>query len=252
MNARTLVLSLVVLGAGLAGRVSQAQNTDSIGNRLLASRAELKQAQSRFAAAGMSDAAARINLRLTEGDFQPGDHILLAVTAETTLTDTFVVAPDRSLHLPPPVSGDVSLRGILRSELEPHLTSFISRYVRGPVVRANPLVRLSVQGEVAHAGFYGVPANGLLSDALMAAGGTTQNANLKKLKVERAGETILEDDGVRRALASSLTLDQLGLRNGDEISIGRKRGGTMVDGLRVTALIVSTAVGIYTLSRVVK
>jgi len=250
MNARTLMVLLAVMA--LAGRSAAAQNPDSVADRLLATRAELKLAHSRLAQGGDKDAANRVSLRLSEGDFQPGDHILLNVQAESTLSDTFVVQPDRSLQLPPPTIGTVSLNGILRSELEQHLTAYISRFVRNPVVKANPLVRLSVQGEVARAGFYGVPVRGMLADALMAAGGTTHDADLKKLKIERGGETIWKDSAVRQALASNLSLDQLGLRNGDEITIGKRRGGGTIEGLRVVALIVSTSVGIYTLSRIVK
>lgn len=248
MNARTLMVLLAV--ASFAAVPAAAQNPDSVAERLLATRAELKLAQTRLAQGGDKDAASRIALRLSEGDFQPGDHILLNVQAESTLSDTFVVQPDRSLQLPPPTVGTVSLNGVLRSELEQHLTAYISRFVRNPVVKANPLVRLSVQGEVTRAGFYGVPVRAMLSDALMAAGGTTHDADLKKLKIERGGETIWKDTAVRQALASNLSLDQLGLRNGDEITIGKRRSGGTLEGLRVVALIVSTTVGVYTLTRI--
>ena len=248
MNARTLMVLLAVMA--LAGRSAAAQNPDSLADRLLATRPELKLAQTRLAQGGDKDAATRVSRRLSEGDFQPGDFILLNVQAESTLSDTFVVAPDRSLQLPPPTIGTVSLNGILRSELEDHLTTYISRFVRNPVVKASPLVRLSVQGQVTRAGFYGVPARALLSDALMAAGGTTHDADLKKLKIERGGSTIWKDSAVRQALASNLSLDQLGLRNGDEITIGKRRAGGTIEGLRVVALLVSTTVGVYTLTRI--
>jgi polysaccharide export outer membrane protein len=250
MNGRTLTTLLAAV-ALTAGRAAAQAPTDDNGARMLASRAELKRAQARLTAAGKTEDAALVNRRLTEGDFQPGDHILLIVTAESTLTDTFVVDHDRTLALPPPVAKAVSLQGVLRSELESTLTDFISRYVRSPDVRASTLVRLSIQGQVAKAGFYGVPARGLLSDALMAAGGTTHDADMKKIKIERNGETLLKDQAMRVALASNMTLDQLGLRNGDEIVIGKKGGAGTYDNLRFVALLVSTAVGIYTLSRVV-
>jgi polysaccharide export outer membrane protein len=249
MNARTLMVLLAV--AGLAARPAAAQNPDSTAERLLATRGELKQAQARLSQGGEKDRANAVARRLTEGDFQPGDQILLDVQAESTLSDTFVVNPDRTLQLPPPTIGTVSLNGILRSELEAHLTEYIARFVRNPVVKASPLVRLSVQGEVTRAGFYGVPVRAMLSDALMAAGGTTHDADLKKLKINRGGETIWKDTEVRQALASNLSLDQLGLRSGDEITIGKRRTGGTVEGLRLVALVVSTAVGLYTLSRVV-
>src|SRR5438045_2486193 len=72
--------------------------------------------------------------RLQGGDFQPGDRILLRVEGETTLTDTFLVAAGPVVPLPPPVSHDISLGGVLRSELAPYLTGQIASYVRNPVV----------------------------------------------------------------------------------------------------------------------
>lgn len=250
MNARTLtlVLAVVALSAGSAAAQAPSENPSA---RLLASRAELKRVQAQLTQAGKSEEAAEVARRLADGDFQPGDHILLTVMAESTLTDTFVVDPDRTLPLPPPVASAVSLQGVLRSELQATLTDFIARYVRSPDVRASALVRLSIQGEVARAGFYGVPARGLLADALMAAGGTTHDADMKKVKIERNGKTLMEDQAMRIALASNMTLDQLGLRNGDEIVIGKKKGTGTYENIRFVALLVSTAVGIYTLSRIV-
>lgn len=209
------------------------------GDRPLATREELETA---LRSAGASEAAVRIKSRLTEGDFRRGDRLVLMVQGEPALTDTFVVGTGAELMLPPPTTGTLSLKGVLRSELEPRVTEFVSRFRNNAIVRAQPLIRLSIQGEVARAGIYSVPADGRLADALMAAGGTTQFAKANKVSIERNGRKIWEGSSFE------MDLNELNLRDGDQIVVDSKRpGGT--DTLRLVALLVSIAGGLYGLSR---
>jgi hypothetical protein len=168
----------------------------------------------------------------------------LTVQGEQALTDTFVVGTGAELILPPPTTGSLSLKGVLRSELEPKLTEYVARFRNSPVVRAQPLLRLSIQGEVAKGGIYAVPADAQLADALMAAGGTTQFAKANEVTIERNGKPFWKGS------AFDTDLDVLGLKDGDQIVVGSKRpGGT--DTLRITALLVSIAGGLYGLSRAI-
>jgi protein involved in polysaccharide export with SLBB domain len=218
--------------------IARAQD-DKPADRPLATREELQAAMQR---AGGSELAMRIKTRLSEGDFRRGDRIALMVQGEPTLTDTFVVGAGSDLMLPPPTVGSVSLKGVLRSELEPKMSEYVGRFRTNAIVRAQPLLRLSIQGEVAKAGIYAVPADGQLADALMAAGGTTQFAKANRVTVERNGQPIWQGSSF------DTDLDAMGLRDGDQIVVDSKRpGGT--DALRMTALLVSIAGGLYGLSR---
>ncbi|MFN2571129.1 MAG: polysaccharide biosynthesis/export family protein [Gemmatimonadales bacterium] len=233
------VLGMLVLVAATPS-VAQAQD-DKVADRPLATRQELESAMER---ANGSQLAVRIRSRLAEGDFRRGDRIALMVQGEQTLTDTFTVGTGADLMLPPPTTGTLSLKGVLRSELEPKLVEYVSRFKTNAVVRAQPLIRLSIQGEVAKGGIYAVPADGQVADALMAAGGTTQFAKANNVTIERNGKAIWKGS------AFDTDLDAIGLQDGDQITVGSKRpGGT--DTLRITALIVSIAGGLYGLSRAV-
>jgi protein involved in polysaccharide export with SLBB domain len=208
-------------------------------DRPLATRQELQVALQK---AGASEEGARIKGRLTEGDFHRGDRIALMVQGEQALTDTFTVGSGADLMLPPPTVGSLSLKGVLRSEVETKLTEYVKRFKANAVVRATPLIRLSIQGEVAKPGVYSVPADGRLADALMAAGGTTQYAKANKASVERNGRRMWEGSSFET------DLDALQVKDGDQIVVGSKRpGGT--DNLRIAALLVSIAGGLYGLSR---
>jgi protein involved in polysaccharide export with SLBB domain len=184
--------------------------------------------------------AATIRDRLTNGDFEPGDRIVVYVANQPALSDTFEVRQGQLIHLPN--LGDVSLHGVLRSELQPHIYAEISRYVRDPVVRTGSLLRVSVLGEVQHAGFYAMPADLLLSDAIMRAGGLGGNSDVSRTEIKRGGEIIVPMGGVQAAVRDGETLDQLNLRDGDAIVVGEKHHG---NGLIILS-VVATVVGIAT------
>ncbi len=196
----------------------------------------------------LARAAAAIRMRLGEGDFQVGDRLLLVVEGEKELTDTFTVGPGRLLTLP--LVGDVPLGGVLRSELQAHLTRRLAQNLRDPEVRARAFVRLSIQGAVARPGYYAVPAEALLSDALMAAGGPQQEANLKQLRIERAGQPLLQGPELEQVMAQGWTIDEAGLVAGDQYVVPRRRGASVGEVLRFGGFVLTIPVTIYALTRI--
>jgi protein involved in polysaccharide export with SLBB domain len=162
-------------------------------------------------------AAQRIRQRLTEGDFQPGHRILLAVYGDTTLTDTFTVRADRKLLLPnlPPVS----LGGVLDSELQAFLTKELSTYVKNPNVRAQGLLRVSILGSVGEPGFYSFPMDFAIGDAIMEAGGPAGQAEMDGVIIRRGGTVAVDKKGMQEAIRLGLTLNDIGVRPGDEVFI---------------------------------
>ena len=154
--------------------------------------------------------------------FQVGDRILLSVEGDSLLSDTFTVVAGPAVRLP--VIGEISLEGVARPEIEAHLTRALGRYLKGPVVHARALIRLSILGEVARPGFYAVPSDVVLADALMVAGGPTQTARADKLRIERSGTRLWSGARLQEAIARGATVDELGLRGGDRIVVpGRGR-----------------------------
>jgi polysaccharide export outer membrane protein len=165
--------------------------------------------------------AATIRQRLEEGDLRVGDRVLLLVEGHTQLSDTFNVVAGRKLVLPD--IGDVPLAGVLRSELQEHLTAQLGRFVRNPTVRVRSLIRLEVLGLVAAPGFYAIPSDVLVTDALMLAGGPAPDADIDRVRLQRGREVLWEGDRLRAAVIEGRTLDQLGVRAGDGIFVPEKR-----------------------------
>ncbi len=117
---------------------------------------------------------------------------------------------------------DIPLAGVLRSEIQEYLTKQIGKYVRDPQIRAQALIRISVFGEVGKTGYYQMPADAFASDAIMLAGGPKTDVAPSRTVVKRAGREIVSRDVFQGAVQGGLTLDQLNLQAGDEISVGGK------------------------------
>lgn len=188
-----------------------------------------------------------IQARLTLGDFQVGDRILLSVDNQPALSDTFLV--DQGPVLTLATIGDVPLRGVLRSELKTHLTQYLGRFLRDPIVRARGLVRISIMGAVGRPGFYALPGEVILTDAIMAAGGPAGNANIDAIRVERGDSRVWEGDRLQQAMIEGRTLDQLNVRAGDRILIPQGSGGAQ-SMLRTLTLLLSIPATIFALTRI--
>ena len=164
---------------------------------------------------------AAIRERLREGDFRPGDRIVVAVAGDSAWTDTLTVLSGTTLSvLSFPQD---SLRGVLRSELQSHLSTWFTRFYKNATVTATPLIQFGILGEVNRPGYYRLPINIAVADAIMAAGGPTQRADMPGTVVRRRSRQVLSKAAMRDAIAAGLTLDQLGLAAGDELVVGAKK-----------------------------
>lgn len=170
-----------------------------------------------------SSDAELIRERLERGDFRVGDQVFLRVEGEPDLPESVPVEPGPSIELP--VYGRISLAGVLRSELQDHLTRELGRYINNPVVRTESRVRISIQGSVGSPGFYTVPPEMLLSEAIMQAGGPSSASDLDGMRIERSGQRIWSGDELRDVLAEGRTLDQMNLRAGDQIVVPERQRG---------------------------
>ncbi|MBI4502664.1 MAG: SLBB domain-containing protein [Gemmatimonadetes bacterium] len=176
--------------------------------------------------------------------FQVGDRILLKIEGDSTLSDTFSVVAGPAIDLP--VIGLVPLGSTKRADVQPYLTEKLSHYLREPIVRAKALVRISIEGEVTRPGFYAVPMDYVLGDALMAAGGLTPSAKVGDLKINRGGKDLLQGKTFEYAVAHE-TIDQLGLRAGDRILIPRR--ADTESRVRTLSILLGIPVAIFTITR---
>jgi protein involved in polysaccharide export with SLBB domain len=191
---------------------------DSLARRL--EQSAQSPAYSEVLRAEAAEEANTLRTRLRDGDFQPGDIIVMAVQGEVALSDTFTVEAGPALQLP--TIGRLSLERVLRSELDAHLARELARYIRQPEVQAQTLIRISVTGEVTRPGFYAVPTRLLVTDVFVLAGQVTANADLNKIRIERGNRVLWDTESLATEIVGGRTLDQLGVSAGDRMILGRR------------------------------
>lgn len=237
--------ALLIVGAGLS---AAAQGYETM--QPMATRAELTALADRLSRGTESDRnkASVLRTRLREGDFHPGDRIGLVIDGAVTQSDTIPVVAGSKILLKD--IGEVSLAGVLRSELQGHLTKELGRYIKEVRVRATPLVRLSVLGPVGKPGFFYMPSDIPLSETIMRAGGPSGSADLNKTVIKRNSAELYDSRNTRTALNEGLTLDQLSLRDGDSIEVGEKSENRWTKIASVIGVVSSLLVALtYGLSR---
>lgn len=187
--------------------------------------------------------AATIRARLRDGDFDVGDRVFLSIRADSMVNDTVVVRAGRIIRLPN--LPDITLQGVLRSELQDYLTTQLARYIKRPEVQTTSLVRVAVMGAVSKPGFYQLPADIALADAIMIAGGPTTNADVDRTQVKRGDDVVYSSTLLGQEVAKGATLDQLNIRPGDQILIGERHKtnwGLIASIVGITTGLVSTVV----------
>lgn len=274
MPMKVLYAAVIAAGCLLAVSPVAAQGATELAGAVHATRGQLEvdlkgfeQVATSVVAAEPQRAQARLQIaalraRLEQGDFHAGDRIAIKVDRdpqqqpasatssvrplEQQLSDTFTVGSGQEVSLP--VVGAVSMRGVLRAELKAHLTNAVARFIHDPVLHARPLIRLSVQGAVARPGYYTLPIDAALSDALMAAGGPARGAKIGRLRIERDGKSVWTGGPLQRAIAEGRTIGEMSLLAGDQFTLPENRPA-VERALRIVGLTLAIPVAIYTISR---
>lgn len=217
------------LGARSAPTVFTAYTPDATRAQLTSRRDSL----ARFDTNGDAGRARRdeineIQRRLVTGDFRAGDRFLIqdlllarATDRSGAVGDTVVVrdgvaGPVFSLN----TWADASLRGVLRAELPATVENYERTYVRDPRLRVMPLTRVSITGGVPRPGYYTVDPDRQLTDALTLAGGPgASNQKKGRISILRGSKQMYDTKAVQTAIREGRTLDDLGIRSGDEVRV---------------------------------
>jgi len=187
----------------------------------------------------------RLAAQIPDDTVQVGDRILLRVEGEQQFTDTFTVTPGPALVLP--AIGEVALKDVRRAQVEPYLARELARFLKQPVVRARVLVRLAVLGEVERPGYYAVPADAVLTQAIMTAGGPTREAKYTQMRIERDRVPVWSGEALQESITRGLTVDQMKLRSGDRIVVPRRHSAAVT--AQVLGVLLTIPAVIYGVTR---
>jgi hypothetical protein len=203
----------LVLGALLLVGPAGAQSVAQAGETRATLTAQARTADS----LGRHEDAFRIRTRLRDGDFEVGDVVLVQFDGGALVkNDSLTVQEGKVIRLAEPL-GDLSLAGVLRSEVSDLIRTRVDRLYKNEVVHVTPLLRLSASGALR--GFYRFRPDIPLGDALMRMGANGQGADISNIEIKRGSQTVWGNADVQAALTAGMTLAQLQLEPGDEVAV---------------------------------
>lgn len=150
----------------------------------------------------------------------PGDVLEISVYGRPELTATVVILPEGRVLLP--LVGAVTAAGLTVEALAQNLTRAYAAYIKNPrvsiVLRALRTVTVSVIGLVKSPGVYRLGPNATILDALAAAGGVLEMADLTAVQVLRTGQSAVTID-LTPAMRGEAVATSLLLSGGETIII---------------------------------
>ena len=145
-----------------------------------------------------------------------GDAVRITVWRQPELSGEFIVAADGSLTHP--LYRTVRVTGVPMSTIEQRVQAFLARFAENPQFVVEPLLRVTVGGEVARPNLYNLRPETSIAQAVALAGGANERGRADQVHLLRGGTrrvldlTNPESEGAR-----------LPIRSGDEIIVARRR-----------------------------
>lgn len=166
------------------------------------------------------------------GALRPGDVLKIVVFRDKELSNEYPI--DARGYVQIPGLGVIKAAGLDPTEVTDRLKlALIERGFARPEISVQPLIRVSVLGEVRSPNVYPVDPGTSLLQLLTVAGGPTDRARLQDTRVIRDGRAfkIDMDRGLRGSPAGRIVL-----YSNDVVVVGRKKGFTSENlGLTLTA-----------------
>ena len=167
-------------------------------------------------------AATQAGVERSVGVLRPGDALKIAVWREKELSGEYLIDARGLVQIPG--LGDIVVAGLTPMEAKDRLSEqLVRRGIVSPEISVQPVIRVSVLGEVRNPGLLSVEPGTNLIHLLTLAGGPTERANMKAVRVIRAGRPYEVD--LQSALSGS-SAGRVVLFSNDVVFLDRKRGLT--------------------------
>jgi polysaccharide export outer membrane protein len=106
------------------------------------------------------------------------------------------------------------------AQIREEIRAGLAQIFNEPFVTVTPQFNIAVLGEVRSPGLYPVDPTLTVLDIVAKAGGPNPNGNINKIQLLRGGQTL--DLRFERDRVGGLTLQEVGLRSGDQIMVARR------------------------------
>ena len=172
---------------------------------------------------------------------RPGDVLQIVVWGQEEYSGSFKV--DETGRIPYPVIGAIDTRGKTMAQIRNEIRAALSQIFNAPFVTVTPQFNIAVLGEVRNPGLFSVDPTQTVLDIVAMAGGPNSNGNINKIRLLRGGQTL--DLRLERDRVGGLTLQEVGLRSGDQIMVARR--GFTGDDLRMLLSILQLGLSVVIL-----
>jgi len=175
-----------------------------------------------FGSSALAGAAeAQTSVQSEQAVLTPGDSVRITVWRKPEFSGDFVIAPDGSVSHP--LYRAVRVGGVPLATAEANVRRFLSGLEENPQFVMEPLVRVSVSGEVTRPVVMAIRPETSILEALARAGGTTQFGARNRIRVLRLTPGGQQQTLTLNLQSSSSTDGLLPVRSGDQIVVDRKR-----------------------------
>ncbi len=183
-------------------------------------------------------AAPRDTVTRSVGVLRPGDALKIAVWREKELSGEYLIDARGLVQIPG--LGDIVVAGLTPMEVKARLSEqLVRRGIVSPEISVQPVIRVSVLGEVRSPGLLSVEPGTNLIHLITLAGGPTERANMNAVRVIRAGRPYEVD--LQSALSGG-SAGRVVLFSNDVVFLDRKRGltrETLTFGINVLTAVLS-------------
>lgn len=149
-----------------------------------------------------------------EAVVRPGDQLVLRVSREPEMTNTYPVDHAGVVRLPRLGAVEVGGRPVLA--VEDSLREGLAVYLRNPAVEVTVLRRVGLQGAVRAPNIYMVDVNTTLRELIAMAGGVTEAGNPADIVIVRGEERLLVPGGTDARFTAAQLL------SGDQVFVGER------------------------------
>ncbi|MFQ5753701.1 MAG: polysaccharide biosynthesis/export family protein [bacterium] len=186
--------------------------------------------------------------------FRPGDAFRLQIWQPWRIADGKAEILDLNGDYPInsqgyailPLVGEVKVIGLNQTSLTESLKEKYSPYIKDPYIMVTPLIRVTLQGAINLPGAFLVPPTASLWELVELAKGPRANADLKKMRVERAGRIV--NKNLLKSFEKGYSLQEIGIFSGDQIIVPGRTSFTYKDVLDLLSFGMSILVVYATIS----
>ncbi len=161
-----------------------------------------------------------------------GDVLQIIVWGQEEYSGLFKVGDAGSIQYPG--IGQIEVAGQDMGTITADIRQRLGQFFNAPFVTVSLQFSIAVLGEVRAAGLYPVDPTLTVLDIVAMAGGPTENGNINKIRLLRAGQSM--DLAFESEEVGARTLQEVGLRSGDQVYVTR-RGFTRQDVHTLLALL---------------